>query len=416
MSERSTSLSRSIFVPVAAVWLTGALAAQATLNVGPGGYPEIVAAIAAAQPGDLILVQQGAYLPFDLSIGVRILAPDGATVTTPPGGGGLPWVHHIDPPAGQTAQIVGLTFRNNSAYPPAEPPVALMVTGNVVFAGCTFFNWADYNDEAVTCNGDVQFDRCTWNSIWDGLSVVGGRVAVNGCTFRAYQIDWGGHDATCIAAGAGEVTLNTCDLEGSSAISLSYPIGVPAIRLSGTARLSIADSLVVGGDSQTWASTAIVNTTAQPVQHARSTIVGGHGRLSMFPPLAGSGPGFSGPAQTAPLIGGGGAPTGPRVGSLYYGGVIAPANRIALLVLSSERTAAATVPFAAQPIHFDPATAIVYGFGLTSGFSPWPGAGSYMWQTVTLPTSMQGVQFWLHSLVWDGATFQVGPTAGGVAY
>jgi hypothetical protein len=416
MPESSTSLSRSIHGPIAAVWLACALSAQSTLNVGPGGYAEITDAIAAAQPGDLIVVQQGAYLPFDLSIGVRILAPDGATVTTPPGGGGLPWVHHIQPPAGQSAQLVGLSFRTNSAYPPAEPPVALSVTGNVVFADCTFYNWSDYASQAVTCNGDVQFDRCHWSSVNDGMSEVGGRVVANACVFEAFQTLWAGSTAGCIVANNGEVALNFCQLHGSDSISTSAPIGVRAIRLDGTARLTIADSVVEGGDSVTWASTAIVNNTALPVQHARSNIVGGHGRLSMVPPLSGSGPGFSGPEQTVALIGGAGATTGPRVGSSYYGSVVAPVGRIALMVLSFERTPAATVPFVAQPIHFDPTTATVYGFGLTSDFSPWPGTGAYIWQTVTLPTSMIGEQFWLHSLVWDGALFQVGPTFGGVAY
>ena len=41
--------------------LAGTVTAQSTLTVGPGGYAQISAAIAAASPGDSILVQSGSY-------------------------------------------------------------------------------------------------------------------------------------------------------------------------------------------------------------------------------------------------------------------------------------------------------------------------------------------------------------------
>lgn len=403
----------AILPPVVAALLAGSASAQSTWSVGPGGYPEIADAIAVAQPGDLIVVQQGVYLPFALSIGVCILAPDGATVTTPPGGGGLPFVHPIHPPVGQRAQIVGLTFATNSAYPPAEPPVALDVTGNVVFADCTFYNYPDFGSEAVICNGDVQFDRCVWTSVWDCMRVVGGAVVLNDCELMPTRVQWAGPDPICISASGGELTLNFCNLTGSAATGSSF-LGSPAIRLTGNARLSVADSEVRGGDSMTWASTAIVNSGSLPVYHARSTILGGHGLLSQIPPFYGFGPGVAGAAQAAPLIGGGGVPTGPRIGSNYYGSVVGPTNLIALIVLSFERAPAVSLPIAAQPVHFDPAMAFAYDFGVLNGPSGWPNAGTYIWQTPNLTVAMFGMQFWLHPLVWDGMTFQVGPVAGGV--
>ncbi|MBL9079516.1 MAG: hypothetical protein JNL08_18580 [Planctomycetes bacterium] len=407
---------RSLFAASLAALFTTTLTAQATLTVGPGGYPQIADAVAAAQPGDLIVVQAGTYLPFDLSIGLRIVAPDGATVTTPVGGGGMPIYYDIQPPVGQQATLVGLTFRNNPAYPPPEPPVSLRVDGNVVFADCLFYNWADYGFKSVYCNGgDVQFDRCEWNSVWDCMWVTGGRVVANACTFQGHRTGWAASDPTCILASGGELRLHFCELTGSSALTAGSYIGSPAIRLSGSARLAIADSTIFGGVSATWASTAIDNGSIHPVLHARSTILGGTGLLLLYPPISGPGPAFAGPAQTATLLGGVGIPSGPRVGTSYSGSVVGPDEGIVLMVLSFDRAPATTVPFAAQPVHFDPVAATIHAWGVPSG-TLWPGTGIYVWQTVSLPPSLFGEQFWLHALFWDGATFQVGPTFGGLVH
>lgn len=397
------------------VLLSGNMAAQATLHVGPGGYPEITDAIAAAQAGDLIVVEPGTYLPFDLPIGLRIVAPSGATVTTPPGGGGMPGIYYIQPPPGEQATISGFTFRQNPAYPPPEPSVSLRANGCIVFSDCLFHNWADWGDLSVVCNGDVQFDRCEWNCLWDCMSVTGGNVVANHCKFRAYRNDtYGGWLTTCIVASGGSIRLNFCDLHGSDGGAQSS-VGSPAIRLNGSAQLSVADSTITGGTSMSWPSTAIDNDSSSPVMFARSTIQGGTGLLVFQPPVFGPGPGIDGPSQFAPLLGGIAIPTGPRIGAVYAGTALVPTNSIVLVVLSWERTAAVTVPFAAAPLHFDPTSAIIYSWGLP-GATPWPDTGAFAWQTPVLTQNLFGSQFWLHALAWDGTTFLVGPTFGGLVY
>jgi hypothetical protein len=394
--------------------LLGNSAAQAVHTVGPTGHAEIADAIAAAAPGDLIVVEPGSYLPFAVPIGVRIVAPDGATVTTPPGGFGIPWEHDVHPPAGQQATIVGLEFRTNPVYPPAEPPVALHVTGNVAFADCVFHNWPDYPHAAVTCDGDVQFDRCEWSSVHDAMVVLGGRVEANDCVFRAETVMWAPPGASCLVAHAGQVTLHSCDLRGSPASSPTSLIGAPAIRLDGLASLRLADCVVAGGSSITWASTAIHNQSPNPVLHARSTVTGGSGLLLQVPPLYGTGPGYFGPQQATPRIGGLAVATGPQVGGTYYATTIAPWNSPVALVLAFERTEAIAVPFAAEPVHFDPATATLIAIATATDFVAWSEYGACTWLVGQLTPAMFGGEFWLHPLVFDGTLFQVGPTFGGL--
>ncbi|HEX5054820.1 MAG TPA: hypothetical protein VFZ65_23790 [Planctomycetota bacterium] len=74
------TLPRFAFVPLLfAPWL----AAQTTLIVGAGGFATINAALAAAVPGDIVLVQPGSYAGFQATIGVTIRgAVSGAAFVT----------------------------------------------------------------------------------------------------------------------------------------------------------------------------------------------------------------------------------------------------------------------------------------------------------------------------------------------
>lgn len=387
---------------------------QATLVVGPGSYPQITDAIAAANPGDLILVQPGSYLPFNVSIGVRVLAPNGATVTTPPGGGGLPWLHQIQAPAGQQTEITGLTFRTNSAYPPAEPPVAVRATGQVRFADCQFYNWADYPSSSVYCNGDVRFDRCTWDGVYQSLTIQGGRAALSHCQLRTLQMLSVPLSASCIGASNCELAIHASTLRGAhGTLGSSAPTGAPAIQIGTATRMTLADCAVYGGNSYSGAVSAIVSTSAFPILHARSVVLSGTPGFSGGPPVPA--PNFSGLEQSAPLPGAL-APIRPTIGATGSGTVIGQTNHLTLLALTFALTPAASVSFAAQPIHFDPAASAIYDIGILNGASSWTGFGTYAWQTPALPPGVFGLQFWLHPLVWDGATFQVGPSFGGTAY
>jgi hypothetical protein len=81
---------------------------QATLTVGAGGYPNVDAAIAAASPGDVIIVLPGAYSPFTLTKGVTLRPAVPNTVVF--GSSAFPAVVTAQIPPGQTGHIHGLRF------------------------------------------------------------------------------------------------------------------------------------------------------------------------------------------------------------------------------------------------------------------------------------------------------------------
>ena len=94
---------------LAAGMLLAAPAAAGTFIVdddGPADFPDVPAAIAAAAPGDLILVRDGNYSSFILEEGVAIVADGGAE---PQWDEGFAWVRNV--PAGQTAALAGLNLQ-----------------------------------------------------------------------------------------------------------------------------------------------------------------------------------------------------------------------------------------------------------------------------------------------------------------
>lgn len=420
MTPRSSclpALLRSLPFAVATL-VTAPANAQATLTVGAGGYAEIADAIAAAQPGDQILVEPGAYQPFDLTIGVRIVAPAGATAV---GAMGAMFSRQISVPAGQRAEIVGLGFRSFSTFPPAIWPVNLTISGHVAFADCTFsaIN-ADFSMPLTVCNGDIQFDRCTFEALDDCVVVSGGHVQLNECKLTGSGQSYNPPPARAIRAGGGQVDVFSCELRGANSAQ-NFCDGSEAIQLTGQARLRLRDSTVIGGSGDPFffgclGASGIANYTAFPVQYVRSQIAGGLDATGVQqPPISGS-------EQLTPLTGGFGPPApgfgpfgGPRVGAAYTATVIAPSSSLAAVALSFERTLATVVPSIAQPVHFDPVDVILFSWGIAATPLPaWPGFGTFEVQTAPLTPAMADLEFWLHPLVWDGAQFQAGPTLGGV--
>lgn len=114
---------------------TGAMG-QTTHTVGAGGFAQINNAIAAASPGDIVLVSPGTWSAFTTNIGVTVRGTGPGVIVT----GAT-----ANLPAGQTLHLVDIDF---------APPFTVTITGGR----------ADIDRCTLTCtatSSDVRFQSCT---------------------------------------------------------------------------------------------------------------------------------------------------------------------------------------------------------------------------------------------------------------
>ncbi len=161
------------------------LSAQQThvVSVVPGpdvDFTSLSLAVAAAAPGDTLLVRSGLYEPVTLGKGLAIVADAGASVTLDGDLSGVPAVRVLNLPAGQSALLRGLTLRAPD-QPPTSTPFALdlsNVAGVVTVESCTLLGGAP----TVRCvaSGQLMFVHCSIvgrAAFFDGLGVVPAGVA-----------------------------------------------------------------------------------------------------------------------------------------------------------------------------------------------------------------------------------------------
>jgi hypothetical protein len=132
--------------------------AQAVHVVGPGGFAQIRDALTVAGPGDHLLVLPGTYAHFDAAVGVTIRALLPGTVN-------VSW----DPaymPAGCAANIFCMIQEGRSVL--STPPGQTLTLVDLTFP-----------DTLVNVNG-VQ--------IPNRVEILGGRVVLEDCTIRAFDV------------------------------------------------------------------------------------------------------------------------------------------------------------------------------------------------------------------------------------
>jgi hypothetical protein len=386
------------------------LLAQATLLVGPGGYAQIQTALAAAAPGDLVLVQPGAYLPFTADVAVRILAPNGATVAST---GQFPTLTStvLRPPVGGTVYVSGLSFTSGGSL---YPHVVLVTRAQGVLENCSFASNHPLSVQyALQCShADAVLVHCTFSTINGGVRVDSGSLSASDCAFYGVdpQVSFPEMPAA-VDARDSNVQLSFCTMTGADSFAPAQQ-GGPGMRVAGVSRATLVDCTCLGGDANAGsppAASGLVNTTTQPVRHLRSSFLGG--ASMMITPIGGwpiRGAGISGPEQTGALVGLVGSASGPRVGQYYGVAATAQPATLVLYAASFGLQAPAAQPQLAQAIRIG-AGAIPFGSGVTDVL----GVNAVVVSN-SLPASALGVPLWFHAFVPNGGVFESSTPVGGV--
>jgi hypothetical protein len=143
---------RSLFLLLALTLPARATTWIVDIAGGPGShFSDIPAAIAAAAPGDVILVRGGAYTPFTLSKGLSIIGTPGPYPIGSYVGCCVPAYTLIAPPAGETAVLADLYF-NGSVHMLSSAGV--VITDRIQASGTLLID---------QCS-DVRLNRHTGNS------------------------------------------------------------------------------------------------------------------------------------------------------------------------------------------------------------------------------------------------------------
>jgi len=397
----------------AAALLSVPLVAQVTHVVGPGGFAQIQDALAVALLDDTIVVQPGTYLPFTAGVGVRIVAPSGASVITP--AQAAPWLSTtLQPPAGQTIYVSGLAFgQSGSLY----PHVVYCLSGQCMFERCAFSPTHPFKSlYTLQCHhADMVLVSCTFSPFNGAVLVDGGSFAASDCAFFGVdpQVTMAQMPAA-VTIRSSNAQLSFCSLQGGSSFNTGQVAG-PGMRVEGNSTTTLVNCTVTGGDATSGsppAAPGLVNLGAQPVRHLGSTFVGGWSRLTTnWGSWPVRGPGSNGAMQESLLLGMGPLPYGLRVGQSYGFVASSAPNTTVIYGTSFGLTPPTTVSGVQQLLRCDPAGTTLLAVGLTNG----AGLDSRP-VTWSLPAAALGTPLWVHGLAFDGAQFQASAPIGGLVH
>jgi len=320
--------------------------AQTTRYVSGGGNA-LDQAIAAAAPGDVLVVAPGVYFPFQLAKGLTIHAPARATLQ-----GQYPSTPQslsLTIPAGQEARISGFDFLLTSTpgFPGLRGSTVVGAGSRVAFEDCNLSG--DFYSPALTLgpSSEVLLNRC-------GL---GGTLLVTGATVVASDTTIRGGNAGIVFRFGPWVAREAVNLQGrfqgervvaKGGDGVGAPLpgygGATAIVVGGGSELWLDASQVNGGDGPGPAAggTGILNASPRRVRLARTQVAGGTGTPPGVP--------ITGPADlNAPSIGVTTSSPFPAVGAPFgitYSAL--PFDPIFLLV--SRDLPVVSVPIVEQPI------------------------------------------------------------------
>lgn len=384
-----------------------------TVRSVPGTYPQIGGAIAAAQPGDVIEVASGSYLPFSCGKAVVITAQPSAIVTVQANSFSGTATTAFTIPAGSLARVHGLRFVN--PVPILKMRVAVL-GGHVAFENCSF-EAEPYADAGLrVSNAAVWLRGCRaaghhsvspFNMPGNvgpcaGLLAVNSSVAAVDCEFVGGDMvadgSFGAGDG--VRADSSLVHLVRCTATGGGSASSSYPNG-HGLHVLGTGGTWLADVTLRGGShaQQPTGGDALHNASAIPVHLTRVTTIPGAGTASL-------GLAIFGPTLADSALGLGAATVDARLGSPYRIDYLSNPNVLIGVFLSD--TLSALPPTVTVEPTWLPGNAPFVTFLLTDTL----GAATFQTSIPNVP-GLRYRSFWLHAAAWP-APLHVSPPIGGL--
>ncbi|MCA8975219.1 MAG: hypothetical protein KDC98_10885 [Planctomycetes bacterium] len=278
------------------------LAAQSVLRVGPGQtYVDIPPAVAAAVPGDLILIAAGSYSTFTLDRGITLRAdPPGATVRV--GSGAVSTAMMVAVPPGQRAHLEQLALQQPIDMRPA---VGATTAGVVSFTGVSSLATVTLTDASLAMHG------CDLNGFGGHGIVLNGASALSAvqCTINASSGWFSIPPSAGIAAGGSStVHCSDCDIEGGFLGVHTIVVIGSGIALSGSARAFCVDSSIRAYQFSPGSpyGVGIDNQSSQPVTIERCAVLDSLGAANSWNGAVQAGLvlGLSTPTSQGPVRGG----------------------------------------------------------------------------------------------------------------
>lgn len=367
---------------VSALPLTGALVAQATHLVGPGGFATINAALAVAAPGDVLLLQPGSYPGYQATIGVTLRAVTAGTVTVASS--------TVQCPAPQSMHLLDITqealFVSNSVCTLDACQVTPLTTGGASLSA------SNSRMHIRGCTVGTPGAPYTGFGSPSGLFAAGSVVSATDSVFRGRDRDssFGAPGGPAIDLFGGTFHGSNLTAQGGSGLSNTASVPGNAVRAS-AASVWISDSTLLGGTA---------TDLGVPWQCPVVATVGGLARCTLTP--SNCAPAIP---VAEPLVGAH-CPASPAAGApLQLELRVEPNGFVG--VFASLGLQSLQLPELVQPAALDLATLFPLAVLVADG----SGLATGSW---LLPPGTSDRQLWLQAVTPGSPPLQLGPLVGGV--
>lgn len=248
--------------------------AQTLHTVGPGlMHPDIVAALAAAAPGDVVHVTAGTYAAFMLDKGVTLRAePFGASVVV--AGPASLAACIVELPAGQTAAIEGLELRTQVLV---RPPAGAAAAGAVAFTG------TDVTLGMTVQDANAVLRDCVVDGFGTALELLGtASVSAVQCQFRGAPASWLPNPCGIRAGGSSSLHVGNSFVRGGTNGFHGVTAAANGVQATGAARAWFVDTDVAAWNQSTLPCAAVSNQSSSPIAFERGSALDNLGAPGSF--------------------------------------------------------------------------------------------------------------------------------------